>query len=275
MSTALAGKSAIVSGSSRGIGRGVAERLAAEGAGVVINGLDKKAVDDTVAAIIAEGGSAVGCVGDVTADGFAEDFVQTAVREFGGLDIVVNNAGFPWDNVIQKTTDEQWDTVLDTHLKAPFRILRAAQPVIREQVREDQENGRRVHRKVVNVSSIAGIFGNVGQAGYASAKAGILGLTKTLAKEWGRYHVNVNAVAFGLIDTRLIRPVGDGSTITVGEREIPIGINEEVLERIRDTVPLGRLGTVDEAAGSIYLFCGPDSDYVTGEVLTCGGGVTI
>ncbi|MGC7096123.1 SDR family NAD(P)-dependent oxidoreductase [Amycolatopsis lurida] len=275
MSTPLAGRTAIVSGSSRGIGRGVAERLAAEGAAVVVNGMDKRAVDDTVAAITESGGAAVACVGDVTADGFPEHFVQTAVREFGGLDIVVNNAGFPWDNVIQKTTDEQWDTVLDTHLKAPFRILRAAQPVLREQVREDEEKGRRVHRKVVNVSSIAGVFGNVGQAGYASAKAGIFGLTRTLAKEWGRYRVNVNSVAFGLIDTRLICAVGENDTITVGEREIPIGINEEVLERIRSTVPLGRFGTVAEAAGAIYLFCGPDSDYVTGEVLTCGGGVTI
>lgn len=275
MSTPLAGRTAIVSGSSRGIGRGVAERLAAEGAAVVVNGMDKRAVDDTVAAITEAGGAAVACVGDVTADGFPEHFVQTAVREFGSLDIVVNNAGFPWDNVIQKTSDEQWDTVLGTHLKAPFRILRAAQPVLRGQVREDEEKGRRVHRKVVNVSSIAGVFGNVGQAGYASAKAGIFGLTKTLAKEWGRYRVNVNSVAFGLIDTRLIRSIGDNETITVGEREIPIGINEEVLERIRETVPLGRFGTVAEAAGSIYLFCGPDSDYVTGEVLTCGGGVTI
>ncbi|EIE99134.1 SDR family NAD(P)-dependent oxidoreductase [Saccharomonospora glauca] len=275
MSATLAGRGAIVSGSSRGIGRAVAERLAAEGAGVVVNGMDKKAVDDTVATITSAGGAAVGYVGDVTADGFAEEFVATAVREFGSLDIVVNNAGFPWDNVIQKTTDEQWDTMLDTHLKAPFRILRAAQPILRDQAKNDEKRGRYVHRKVVNVSSIAAIYGNVGQVGYASAKAGIFGLTKTLAKEWGRYRVNVNAVAFGIIDTRLISSVTEGHTIPVGDREIPIGVNDAVLDHIVQTVPLGRFGTVTEAAGSIYLFCCPDSDYVTGEILTCGGGVTI
>jgi 3-oxoacyl-[acyl-carrier protein] reductase len=119
----------------------------------------------------------------VSADGFAERFVGTAVDAYGGLDIIVNNAGYTWDTVIQKMTDEQWDAILDVHLKAPFRILRAAQPFIKA-------NPTEYHRKVVNISSVSGVFGNAGQSNYAAAKAGVVGLTKTLAKEWGRYRVN-------------------------------------------------------------------------------------
>lgn len=272
----LEGKVAIISGSSRGIGRATALRLAAAGASVVVNGTDKVAVDETISLVASVGGHAVGCVGDVSGDDFPERFVNTAVEAFGGLDIIVNNAGFPWDNVIQKTTDEQWDTVLNVHLKAPFRILRAAQPIISRQVKAERAEGRRVHRKVVNVSSVAGIGGNIGQSGYASAKAGLHGLTKTLAKEWGRYHVNVNAVAYGLIDTRLTEAVyGTGKTIMVADQEIPIGINADLLEQIRRTVPLGRAGTVEEGAGAIYIFCIPESDYISGQVITCGGGVSI
>ncbi|MFG1792816.1 SDR family NAD(P)-dependent oxidoreductase [Nocardia sp. NPDC049149] len=273
----LDGKVAIVSGSGRGIGREIALKLAGEGARVVVNDLDDDPAKETLAAIEAAGGQAVSCVGSVTEDGFAERFVQTAVDEFGGLDIIVNNAGYTWDSVIQKMTDEQWDAILDVHLKAPFRILRAAQPIISAAVKRAKEAGEPVPcRKVVNISSMAGTGGNAGQANYSSGKAGVLGLTKALSKEWGRYNVTVNAVAFGLIKTRLTEaPAGTGGTIDVQGKEIKVGVNPNLLAAMEQMVPLGRGGTPAEAAGAVYLFCIPESDYVSGQTLVCGGGFNI
>ncbi|MFI7003282.1 SDR family NAD(P)-dependent oxidoreductase [Nocardia sp. NPDC050175] len=273
----LDGKVAIVSGSGRGIGREIALKLAGEGAKVVVNDLDAEPAKETVAAVEAAGGQAVSCVGSVTEDGFAERFVQTAVDEFGGLDIIINNAGYTWDSVIQKMTDEQWDAILDVHLKAPFRILRAAQPVIAAAVKQAKAAGEPVPcRKVVNISSMAGTGGNAGQANYSSGKAGVLGLTKALAKEWGRYNVTVNAVAFGLIKTRLTEaPAGTGGTIDVQGKEIKVGVNPNLLAAMEQMIPLGRGGTPAEAAGAVYLLCLPESDYVSAQTLVCGGGFNI
>lgn len=272
-STKLAGKTALVSGSGRGIGREIALKLAAEGANVVVNDLDPAPAEETVADIKAAGGNAVACAGSVTEDGFAERFVNTAIETFGGLDIIVNNAGYTWDSVIQKHTDEQWDAMLAVHLKAPFQILRAAQPHISRMAKEEAARGERVHRKVVNISSGAGVNGNVGQASYSSAKAGVIGLTKTLAKEWGRYNVNVNAVAYGLIRTRLTEaPAGGGATIDIQGRELPVGVNPDLLARLEKTIPLGRGGTPEEAAGAVFLLTIPESDYVSGQVIYCAGG---
>ncbi|WP_225730277.1 MULTISPECIES: SDR family NAD(P)-dependent oxidoreductase [unclassified Nocardia] len=273
----LDGKVAIVSGSGRGIGREIAMKLAGAGAQVVVNDLDADPAKETVAAIEAAGGRALSCVGSVTAEGFAERFVQTAVDGFGGLDIIVNNAGYTWDSVIQKMTDEQWDAILDVHLKAPFRILRAAQPVISARVKQARAAGEPVPcRKVVNVSSIAGTGGNAGQANYSSAKAGVLGLTKTLSKEWGRYNVTVNAVAFGVIRTRLTEsPAGSGGTIDIEGREIKVGVNPNLLSAMEQMIPLGRAGLPSEAAGAVYLFCIPESDYVSGQTLLCNGGLAL
>lgn len=273
----LEGKVAIVSGSGRGIGREVALKLASEGARVVVNDLDADPAAETVTAIEALGGKATHCIGSVTEAGFAERFVQTAVDTFGGLDIIVNNAGYTWDSVIQKMSDEQWDAILDVHLKAPFQILRAAQPVISGYVKEAKAAGAPIPcRKVVNISSLAGVGGNVGQANYASAKAGILGLTKAMTKEWGRYNVTVNAVAFGFIRTRLTEtPAGGEGRITVAGKEIQVGINADLFAAMERMIPLGRAGTPVEAAGSVYLLCAPESDYVNGQVLVCGGGVNI
>jgi 3-oxoacyl-[acyl-carrier protein] reductase len=270
----LDGKVAIVTGSGRGIGAEIARKLAGDGASVVVNDLDDAPAKETVAAIEAAGGSAVACVGSVTDDGFAERFVQTAVDAFGGVDIIVNNAGYTWDSVVQKMSDEQWDAILDVHLKAPFRILRAAQPVIAAQVKAAKAAGEPVPcRKVVNISSIAGLGGNAGQANYSAAKAGITGLTKALAKEWGRYNVTVNAVAFGLIRTRLTETPADGDgTIDVEGREIKVGVNPNLLAAMEQMIPLGRGGTPAEAAGAVYLFCIPESDYVSAQTLVCGGG---
>ncbi|CAM3527897.1 SDR family NAD(P)-dependent oxidoreductase [Tsukamurella ocularis] len=272
MST-LQGKTAIVSGSGRGIGAAVAHKLAAHGANVVVNDLDEAVAQATAAEIVAAGGAAVACPGDVTGEGFAQRFVGTAVDSFGGLDIVVNNAGYTWDGVVQKMGDEQWDAILDVHLKAPFQILRAAQPVISAAAKREAAEGNPVTRKVVNISSLAGLYGNAGQANYSAGKAGILGLTKAIAKEWGRYRVTVNAVAFGLIETRLTSSTEDAKTIEIDGREITVGVNPMIRQAAQHIAPLGRLGTPEEAAGAVYLLCLPESDYITGEVLACSGGL--
>jgi 3-oxoacyl-[acyl-carrier protein] reductase len=271
----LDGKVAIVSGSGRGIGREIALKLAAEGASVVVNDLDAEPAKETVAAIETAGGDAVECSGSVTEEGFAARFVQAAVDSFGGLDIIVNNAGYTWDSVIQKMTDEQWDAILDVHLKAPFQILRAAQPVISAAVKKAKAAGEPIPcRKVVNVSSLSGTGGSIGQANYSAAKAGVTGLTKTLAKEWGRYNVTVNSVAFGMIKTRLTEaPVGAGATIDIEGRAIKVGVNPDVLTALEQSIPLGRGGSPAEAAGAVYLLCTPESDYVSAQTLICGGGL--
>jgi 3-oxoacyl-[acyl-carrier protein] reductase len=276
MSDRLNGKVALVSGSGRGIGRAVALKLAGEGARVVVNDLERDIAEQVVAEIKTGGGEAVSCWGNVTAPDFAERFVKTAVDAYQGLDIIVNNAGYTWDNVIQKMTDEQWYAMLDCHLTAPFRILRAAQPVIRSLVKNETEAGIEHYRKVVNISSIAGLGGNAGQANYAAAKAGVTGLTKTLAKEWGRLRVNVNTVAFGLIRTRLTEATADANAQVVIEgREIKVGVNPDLMKAMETQIPLGRAGTPDEAAGAVYLLCIPESNYVSGQTLVCGGGFSL
>lgn len=272
----LQGKVALVTGSGRGIGRAIALKLGSEGARVVVNDLDAAPAEETIAAVRGAGSEAVACLGDVTAADFGTRIVSTALEQFGGLDIIVNNAGYAWDSVIHKVADEQWQAMLDVHVTAPFRILRAASEFIRNAAKKEAEDGRSFNRKVVNISSIAGMYGNAGQVGYASGKAAVIGMTKTLAKEWGRYRVNVNCVAFGLIHTRLTAPAGTGDAVAkVGEREVKLGIPQEFLDSLNKAIPLGRGGTPEDAAGAVYLFCIPESDYVTGEVLLASGGLVM
>ena len=268
----LLGKVAIVSGSGRGIGRAVALKLAVEGARVVVNDRDEAPAMETVEAIRAAGGEAEPCVGSVTDADFGQRFVRAAVDRYGALDIIVNNAGYTWDSVIQKMTDEQFQAIMDVHVTAPFRILRAAAEPFRTWAKAEARDGREVFRKVINVSSVVGLGGNPGQVNYATAKAGMIGMTKTLAKEWGRYKVNVNCVAFGFIRTRMTAPIGsdgdDGEARTAG-------VQPALLESLeRDMIPLGRLGTPEEAADGVYLLCTPESNYVSGQVLTVGGGLS-
>lgn len=274
MTAPLADRVALVTGSGRGIGREIALKLADAGAAVVVNDLDKDVAEQTASDITTAGGRAIACAGSVTDPDFAQRFVDTATGTYGGLHIVVNNAGYTWDTVVQKMTDQQWDDILDVHLKAPFRILRAAQPVISAAVKAERAaGGHRVTRKVVNISSVAGTAGNAGQINYSSAKAGVIGLTKTMAKEWGRYDVTVNCVAFGLIRTRLTEgPAGGDASIDVDGRQIKVGVNPDLLAQLETGIPLGRAGTPAEAAGAVYLFCQPESDYVSGQVVVCGGG---
>ena len=274
MGNKLQGKVALITGSGRGIGRELALMLAKDGAHIVVNDLDIDPANQTVADIIGMGGKAVACTGSVTDDDFADRFINTALDTFGGLDIIVNNAGYTWDNVIQKMGDDQWQAILDCHLTAPFRILRAAQPHIKRLFLEDKEKGITNFRKVVNISSTSGINGIAGQINYATAKAGVVGMAKTMAKEWGRYNVNVNAVGFGLIKTRLTDADAEKaeSTIDIQGNTIKVGVNSAVFESAKTMIPLGRPGTPEEAAGAIYMFCIPESNYVTGQILMCHGG---
>jgi 3-oxoacyl-[acyl-carrier protein] reductase len=271
----LDGKVAIVTGSGRGIGREVALRLVRDGAAVVVNDLDEEPARETIAHIEKLGGRAVACTGSVTAPEFGDRIVDTAVRQLGGLHVVVNNAGYTWDNVIQKMTDEQWYAILDVHVTAPFRILRAFANYIRPTVETEAQRGTRVVRKVVNISSTSGTNGNAGQVNYSAGKAAMVGVTKTLAKEWGRYHVTVNCVAFGYIQTRLTQALAEGEagTIEIEGRKLRVGVQGSRLAAMNQMIPLGRGGTPAEAAGAVYLFCSPDSDYVSGQTLLVTGGV--
>lgn len=270
----LNGKVALVSGSGRGIGRATAMLLAREGASVVVNDLDADTAESVVREIEAAGGIAVACLGNVTDTSFGEAFVKKAIDTYGCLDIIVNNAGYSWDGVIQKMSDEQFDAMLDIHLKAPFRILRAASGYLREAAKIELAANARVHRKVVNVSSIAGIDGNSGQTNYAAGKAGIVGITKSLSREWGRYSVNVNAVAFGYVVTRMTKSLeGETASVKIGEREVPAGIPARQVRTMEESIPLRRGATPEEAAGAIALLCYPESDYITGHVLMATGGL--
>ncbi|WP_246337841.1 SDR family NAD(P)-dependent oxidoreductase [Azospirillum oleiclasticum] len=271
----IAGKTAYVTGSGRGIGRALALKLASEGARVVVNDLDADPADEVVAAIRARGGEAVAVAGSVSADGFAERFIGTGLETFGGIDIIVNNAGYTWDSLIGRMTDEQFDAMMDVHVKAPFRILRAAADPIRRMAKAEAEAGHEVFRKVVNISSVAGVGGNVGQANYASAKSAVLGLTKSLAKEWGRLKVNVNCVAFGFIETRLTEASEEKKQIVVGGNRIDVGLPPKVAQGFAAMIPLGRAGTPEEAADGVYLFCTPESNYITGQVVIVGGGFAL
>jgi len=272
----LDGKVALVSGAGRGIGRAIALKLSSEGARLVVNDLDHEPALGVIRAIQEQGGEVVACVGSVTEPGFAERFIGMAVERFNGLDIIVNNAGYTWDAVIQKMTDEQWQAIIDVHLTAPFRILRAAQPIIRSYCRAESDANREVFRKVVNVSSVAGLGGNSGQVNYACAKAGIVGMTKTLAKEWGRMRVNVNCVAFGFIRTRLTEATSDEeASIDIEGRSIKVGVNPDLARTLEGSIPLARAGRPEEAAGAVYLLCTPESDYITGQTIIAGGGLTL
>lgn len=268
------GLTALITGAARGIGLAIAEKFAREGARLVLNDLDEAPLAAAARDISARGGIVETVPGDVAATDFGERIVGRCMQRFGALDVIVNNAGYTWDNVIQKMSDEQWHSILDVHLTAPFRILRAAQPVIKQLVAEERAAGRRVVRKVINVSSVAGLFGSVGQVNYAAAKAGVIGFTQSLAKEWGRYDVTVNCVAYALIDTRIAGDVADGETVSIDGRAIRVGINSELRARLEESIPLGRAGTPEEAAGAVFLFALPEADYISGQTLLCSGGLT-
>jgi 3-oxoacyl-[acyl-carrier protein] reductase len=269
----LESKVALVTGGARGIGRAIARGLAKAGAAVMITDIDSGPLAEAHGEIAGLARSSAHISGDITDPSFPSALVERTIQDLGGLDIVVNNAGYTWDNVIQKTTDEQFQAMLDIHVVAPFRILRAASGFIRESAKREAAEGRRVYRKVVNITSISATDGSPGQAGYSSGKSAVIGLTRTMAKEWGRYSVNVNAVGFGLIQTRLVQPLTDEAKIDMKGHQIPVGVQPGVIEKMVSTSPLGRAGTTEDAAGPVLFFCSPMSDFVTGEVLMCTGGM--
>ncbi len=265
----LDGKAAIVTGSARGIGRATAELLAEQGARVLINDLDGDVAEQASGEI---GGETVSFAGDLTKDGVPDAMVARAVEAFGAVDIVVNNAGYTWDGPIHKMSDQQFQAMLDIHNVVPFRVLRAAAPHMREPAKKEREEGREVFRKVVNVSSISGTMGNAGQANYSSGKSGVVGLTKTLAKEWGQFKINVNAIAFGFVETRLTAAKEDAGTIERDGESIKLGIPEQMRQMAAMLIPIGRPATPEEAAGGIFFLCSPWSNYVHGQVLNVTGG---
>ncbi|MGH9639014.1 MAG: SDR family NAD(P)-dependent oxidoreductase [Bryobacteraceae bacterium] len=274
MQISLAHKAALVTGSARGIGFAIARTLAESGASVLLTDIDHSALGESETRLKSEGRRVASIAGDLTHPAFPQAAVDKLVHEFGAIDIIVNNAGYTWDSVLQKTTDEQFSAMLDIHVVAPFRVLRAALPWIREHAKNENAAGARIVRKVVNITSISGLDGNPGQSGYASGKAAVVGLTKTLAKEWGRYNITVNAVGFGLIDTRLIQPMENAAAqIEIGDRRVHVGMQAQAREQITKSIPLRRMGTAEDAANAVFFFCSPLSDYVTGEVLVCGGGL--
>jgi 3-oxoacyl-[acyl-carrier protein] reductase len=266
----LDGKSAIVTGSARGIGRATAELLTSQGAQVLINDLDGDVAEQAAGEI--EGETAV-FAGDLTKSDAPEALVKAAVDAFGKIDILVNNAGYTIDAPVHKMSDEQFQAMLDIHTVVPFRVLRAAAPYLRDPAKKEREEGVEVFRKVVNVSSTSGTFGNPGQANYSSGKAGVVGLTKTLAKEWGQFKINVNAVAFGFIDTRLTQAKDDENSMEIGGEKVQLGIPEQLRQMASMLIPLGRPATPEEAAGGVFFLCSPWSNYVQGQTLHITGGM--
>lgn len=269
----LSGKVALVTGAGRGIGLSLVRKLAAEGARVLVNDLDVTEAEGAARAINDAGGAAVAYPGNVTGDDFPRGFIATALKEFGDIHILVNNAGYIWNAPLHKIADEQWDAIQDVHLRAPFRILRELRNFLDARVAEERKNGTVVHRKVVNVSSVSATGGSAGQANYAAAKAGLHELTRSLAKEWGPLAVNVNCVAFGYIETRLTQEIRGETVVTIEGAARRVGLTRPMIEAIKQLTAFGRAGTADEAAGGIMLFCIPESDYVTGQILEVSGGL--
>jgi len=272
MEKMLKDRVAIITGSGRGIGRAAALMFAQEGAKVVVSDIDPEPANETVNDIKKAGGQAIAYPGDVTAEGFAEGIVKAAVDQWAALHIIVNNAGYTWDAVVHKMTDKQWDAMMDVHVKAPFKILRAAAPYFRDAAKKEKEEGKKVARKIVNISSMAGTGGNAGQANYSAAKSAILGLTKTMAKEWGQFDVQCNAIAYGWIDTRLTKAKEGTQPLDREGEKVAIGIPDAQRQMMKMIIPLGRPGTPDEAAAPILFFASPLSDYVSGQVLLVSGG---
>src|SRR3954463_13987361 len=262
-------KVAIVTGSAGGIGRAPAELLSEHGAKVVINDLDADLAEQAASEISGE--TAV-YGGDLTASGAPDALVKTAIDAWGKIDIIVNNAGYSIDGVVHKMSDDAFQKMLDIHTIVPFRVLRAAAPHLREPAKVEREEGREVFRKIVNVSSISGTMGNPGQANYSAGKAAVVGLTKTLAKEWGQFKINVNAVAFGWIETRMTAAKDSENTMEIDGQTVQLGIPDQMRSLAPMMIPLGRPGTPEEAAGGVFFLCSPWSNFVHGQVLNITGG---
>jgi len=265
----LDGKAAIITGSARGIGRATAELFISEGAKVLINDIDGDVAEQAAGEI--EGETAV-FAGDLTKPGVPDELVAKANEAFGQVDIVVNNAGYTWDGVVHKMTDEQFQAMIDIHTVVPFRVIRALAPTWREAAKAELGEGREVFRKIVNITSISGTMGNAGQANYSAAKAGVTGLTKTIAKEWGQFKVNVNAVAFGFVETRLTAAKEQAGSIEREGEKIELGIPEQQRAMASMIIPLGRPAQPEEAAGPVLFLASGLANYVHGQIINVTGG---
>lgn len=272
--TLLQDKVCIITGSGRGIGAAAALKFAEFGAKVIVTDIDPTPAQETVAQITAMGGTAIAVPADVTDDGDIEELVGQAFNTYGAIDVLVNNAGYTWDGVLHKMSDEQWDAIINVHLTAPFKLIRACVPYMREVAKQElKQNGVAKARKIINVSSTSGTRGNAGQANYAAGKAGIIGLTRTLAKEWGAFNIQVNAVAFGFIETRLTSAKEEAAKIERDGQEIELGIPDQMRQMAKMMIPMGRAGTPDEAAGPLVFLASDLSNYVSGQVLEIAGGL--
>ena len=272
--TLLQDKVCIVTGSGRGIGAATAIQFAQFGAKVVVTDIDANPAEETVAKIKELGGEAIALAADVTKDSDIEELVGQTVNTYGGIDVLVNNAGYTWDGVLHKMSDEQWDAILAIHLTAPFKLIRATVPYMREIAKKEiKETGSAKTRKIINVSSTSGTRGNVGQSNYSAGKAGVIGLTKTLAKEWGAFNIQVNAIAYGAIETRLTDSKEKGETIERDGKQIALGIPDQMRQMAKMVIPMGRPGTPEEAAGPMVFFASDLSNYVSGQVLEITGGM--
>jgi len=218
------------------------------------------------------GGETLVFGGDLTKPGVPDELVQKVIDEWGKVDILINNAGYTLDAPIHKMSDDWFQRMIDIHSVVPFRMCRAVAPHMREPAKQEREEGREVFRKIVNVSSISGTMGNAGQANYASGKSAVIGLTKTLAKEWGQFKINVNAVAFGFIETRLTAAKTEENVADIGGEKVQLGIPEQLRAMGPALIPLGRAGTPREAAGGVFLLCTPWANYINGQVLSITGG---
>jgi 3-oxoacyl-[acyl-carrier protein] reductase len=267
----LDGKTAIITGSARGIGRATAELFAAEGAQVTVNDIDGDIAEQSAGEIE---GETIAVSGDLTKPGACDEVVQKTVDAFGKVDILVNNAGYTWDGVAHRMSDEQFQAMLDIHLIVPFRMCRAVAPHMRDPAKAERDRGEEVFRKIVNITSVSGTMGNAGQVNYSSGKAGVTGLTKTLAKEWGQFKVNVNAVAFGFVETRLTQAKEKGETVKAGETgpEVAIGVPEQMRQMASMLIPIGRPAQPHEAAGPVLFLASPLGNYIHGQVINVTGG---
>ncbi|MBL7648487.1 MAG: SDR family oxidoreductase [Candidatus Hydrogenedentes bacterium] len=276
MSPILENQTAIITGAGRGIGAAAALLFARQGARVVVSDRDAEPAEAVAAEIRNGGGEAFAIPGDITDPEFPRILVEKTVEQFGALHILVNNAGYTWDGMLHKMTDKQWDAILAVHTTAPFRLVRAAAPYMRDAAkREEAEHGKASPRSIVNISSTSGLHGNIGQLNYATAKMGMVGFTKTIAREWGPFNIRCNAVAFGYIETRLTQAKESGESVVVDGEEIRLGVPGHMHDHIRASVPLGRTGTVEEAAGGILMLASPWASYITGHTLEVTGGMGI
>lgn len=269
----LAGEVAIITGAGQGIGKATALLFAKEGAKVVISDIDAKRLEGVEAEIKAAGGDVLSVAGDVGAEDFPKKIVDATVEKYGKINHIVNNAGFTFDKMLHTTPDDAFDVIIKIHVRAPFRLIRQAAPYFR--IKGSNEN-----RSIINVSSTSGLHGNVGQANYAAAKSAVLGLTKTIAKEWGLFNVRANSIAFGLIHTRLTAAKEAGATIEVNGKQVALGVPggpkpQGVDEQAYAAIPLRRGGTIEDAAGSVLFLASPLASYVTGHTLEVTGGAGI